>query len=208
MPTGYTAGILDDSIKTFEEYATACIRAFGASIHMRDEPMNKSLEARKPSTYHKDIIESLRKEKILVEKLTDAELIKERKDQLEEEIRRYKNSIKKVLLSYKKLSKMREKAIMWTPPTQDHNGYKEFMIQQLDETIKWDGDPSYYQKELEKSQDALKEKFDPNKERERRKMKIEEQIEYHEKAYDKELKSCDHANEWTSAVLRTFKKRK
>lgn len=35
MPTGYTAGILNGTIKTFKEFATKCSRAF--MIHMRDE---------------------------------------------------------------------------------------------------------------------------------------------------------------------------
>lgn len=53
MPTGYTAGILDGEINTFEEFAKTCMRAFGATIHMRDEPLSKTYEPEKTSDYHK-----------------------------------------------------------------------------------------------------------------------------------------------------------
>lgn len=41
MPTGYTAGILDNKITTFSEFALLCSRAFGATIHMREDDLDK-----------------------------------------------------------------------------------------------------------------------------------------------------------------------
>ena len=52
MPTGYTNGILNGEIKTFDEFAKQCIRAFGAAIHMRDDDFNKEYEKRKPDNYY------------------------------------------------------------------------------------------------------------------------------------------------------------
>lgn len=40
MPTGYTVGIADGKITTFEQYAMTCARAFGALVMMRDDPFD------------------------------------------------------------------------------------------------------------------------------------------------------------------------
>ena len=46
MPTGYTAGIIDGKTETFQDFAKQCMRAFGVTIHMRDENMDKGYELR------------------------------------------------------------------------------------------------------------------------------------------------------------------
>ena len=63
MPTGYTAGIIDGKTETFQEFAKQCMRAFGATIHMRDENMDKEYEPRTPSDYHTKALEEA-KEKL------------------------------------------------------------------------------------------------------------------------------------------------
>ena len=50
MPTGYTAGILDGTVKDFNEFAKKCSRAF--MIHLRDEPFDSEYKKREPSDYH------------------------------------------------------------------------------------------------------------------------------------------------------------
>jgi hypothetical protein len=37
----------------------------------------------------------------------------------------------------------------WEPPTQDHVGLKDFMVQQITDSIEWDCDESYYQEMLD-----------------------------------------------------------
>ncbi len=57
MPTGYTAGILDGKITTFQQFAKQCMRAFGATIHMRDDDMDAEITPRTPSDYYSKEIE-------------------------------------------------------------------------------------------------------------------------------------------------------
>ena len=52
MPTGYTGYIVDGDITEFKDFAKLCMRACGATIHMRDEPTDKEYEPRTPSDYH------------------------------------------------------------------------------------------------------------------------------------------------------------
>ena len=59
MPTGYTAGVQDGSIKTFKDYASLCARAFTALIELRDEPFTPRLpdEIKSNTTYTEKKIE-------------------------------------------------------------------------------------------------------------------------------------------------------
>ena len=58
MPTGYTEGIIDGKTETFQDFAKQCMRAFGATIHMRDEDMEAEITPRTPSDYSSKEIES------------------------------------------------------------------------------------------------------------------------------------------------------
>ena len=46
MPTGYTHGIIDGDITTFEQFAERCSRAF--LIHMRDDSSDAEYKKREP----------------------------------------------------------------------------------------------------------------------------------------------------------------
>lgn len=205
MPTGYTAGIIDGSIKDFKEYAVLCTRAFGAAIHERDEKFSKdAVKKREPSSYYIDAIKGLNKEKEKLNMISDEDLINERKEVIEEDIRRYKECINKAMESKSKLIAMRTEVEAWNPPTEEHNRYKEFMLEQLDMTIKSDCDTTYYEGELAKSAQKLLDGFDPKKERERRRLAVEQQLEYHTKNHIEEVLKCDNANEWLDAIYRTL----
>lgn len=52
MATGFTSGIIDGSITNFKQFATQCIRAFGATLHMRDESLDVEYTPQKVSDYY------------------------------------------------------------------------------------------------------------------------------------------------------------
>ena len=55
MPTGYTAGVVDGSVTTLREFALQCARGMGATIMMRDDPMDAPIPARfEPQTDYQD----------------------------------------------------------------------------------------------------------------------------------------------------------
>ena len=78
MPTGYTAGIIDGSIKTFEQYAKTCVRAFGAAIHMRDDSLSEEYVPREPGDYHLNALNRAKKQLNQSKKMTDTKIIKDR----------------------------------------------------------------------------------------------------------------------------------
>jgi hypothetical protein len=80
--------------------------------------------------------------------MNKAQRINYGKKVIREGIRSAKASIEKHNKNKEKL----EKALLWVysyaPPTPDHVNFKDFMVKQIEETMKWDGSDSYYQKAL------------------------------------------------------------
>jgi hypothetical protein len=77
MPTGYTAGIIDGEITTFEQFATQCSRAFGATIHMRDNPLDSPYEPRTPSQYYVNSLQSQREKLEETKTMTDEAIVQD-----------------------------------------------------------------------------------------------------------------------------------
>jgi hypothetical protein len=68
MPTGYTAAIKDGI--SFQQFAMACARAFGALVMMRDEPSSAPIPDFQPSNFHVEHLELARAELARLQALT------------------------------------------------------------------------------------------------------------------------------------------
>jgi hypothetical protein len=153
MPTGYTAPIIDKEGFTFRDYALGCMRAFGACVEFREEPMDKVFTEVLRDTYYDKRILEIRKEiaefeaKSLEQKHTWAvsEIIA-RRAQWQEELEKSKANIAKYEAVLAEVRK-------WEPPTSEHVNFKTFMLQQIEESIKFDGMVDFYEKELAKKLD-------------------------------------------------------
>jgi hypothetical protein len=205
MPTGYTAGILDGEINTFEEFAKTCMRAFGATIHMRDEPLSKTYEPEKTSDYHKRAISKKKKELDDFLKLSDEELIEQDKISINTSIDYCVKEILKRKLNLIKLNNIIIQVKEWEPPTSEHQEFKNFMINQLDQTIRYDCDCNYYKKELKR----LKKKLTNLKAEDIRKERIKEineDFQYHTKSFKEEKERVNERNKWVTDLLGSINK--
>ena len=200
MPTGYTAGIIDGTTETFQDFAKQCMRAFGATIHMRDESMNKEYEPRTPSDYHTKALNAANEKLKQADKLTDSEIIKTLKKQIEESKTYHTNRISEINIARKKLNEFLVKAKCFTPPTEDHEGIAKFMIEQIETTIKHDGDTDYHDKELAKIDDQLN-NINADDIRAEMVANAKRDIEYHSKEHNAELKRCEDSNKWVTDLL-------
>lgn len=206
MPTGYTSGILDGSVNTFEEFATVCTRAFGATVHMRDESLDTPYEPRTPSEYY---AKSIQEEKEKLEKytsLSDEDLIAEMQKGLNDDLEYYKKRLEESTKNLEKLNSILEGAKSWIPPTEDHEGLRTFMIDQLEQTIKHDGDPSYYVEKIIEIEKELAKKINVEEERRSAIKEIKSQISYHEIKYQEELERCKNSNKWMESLFESIKK--
>ena len=206
MPTGYTAGIIDGEITTFEQFATQCTRAFGATIHMRDNPMDSPYEPRTPSDYHTNSIQSKRERLEEIESMSDEKIVEDFNTQLEEDLKYHQTKMEEDKRNLEKLNSMLESAKSWIPPTEDHQPFRNFMIEQIESTIKVDGDPSYHVNKIVGIKKQMEEGINPKEYREETIQEIKGQISYHETEYQKELVRCKDSNDWMDKFFESIKK--
>lgn len=131
MPTGYTATLMEKG-QTFQEFIMGCVRAFEAFIEMRDSPSDAAIpEKFEPSDhYAKRIIEAREKLEKLKE-MTDAEKADFGQIEKDMDIKRIKQWLKKATAQNKRLEDMAAQVKAWNPPTDDHQGLKDFMLEQI-----------------------------------------------------------------------------
>lgn len=187
MPTGYTAEVQKGI--SFEKYALGCAKAFGALVTMRDEPSNKEIPKKlEPSDYHlkkkisaEDAINSLNL-------LTDVEANKKALDKFDADELHRVNKLKEEGVIEERYKEMLANAKSWISPSKDHDNLKEFMISQLEESIKFDCNSDYYEKPTPKTtgKQWRSEKIE----------QLHKDIAYYTKNYREELKRTDERNKW------------
>lgn len=187
MATGYTDAIGKGI--SFEEFVCNCARAFGACVTMRDESMKAPLpDEFKASDYHAKRIEEAKNTLYDVERMTTSECRAAAEKEWEEnEAYRTKILAERAELR-KKYEAMLAKVKAWKPPSKDHEGLTDFMVQQITDSIKWDCDNDYYAKPSKKLTAA-----------EWKKKSIEtakHDIEYHKKEDDEERERAKDRSEW------------
>jgi hypothetical protein len=206
MPTGYTAGIIDGKITTFEQFATQCSRAFGATIHMRDNPLDSPYEPRTPSEYYVNSLQSQREKLEEMKTMTDEAIVQDFENLLNDSLKYHERELEKTKVNLGRLNSIMESAKSWVPPTEDHEGVRDYMIDQLEITIKADGDPSYHVNKIVQAKKELEEGIDPKVYREEKIKEIEDRISYYEGEVQKELERCKQSNDWMDNFLESIKK--
>lgn len=205
MPTGYTAGIIDGEITTFQQFAKQCMRNFGATIHMRDDKHDAEYKPRVPSDYYLKEIEKDKKKIKEANELSDKQLIARRKKQLNERKVYHTESIQKCKATLKVLQDMQIEIGKWNPPTPEHEGIKKFMAEQVQKTIEADCDTKYHDSGII---DADVELLSINADQIRQNMFMDgkKDLEYHTKSYNEEVKRCEESNRWVTDLINSLPK--
>lgn len=143
MPTGYTSAIHDGKDLTLDGYLRRCVRAF--ILDCREEPFNAPLPER--STYKDDVVKSY-EEKVQaaldtiykLEGMTDAACEAEALAEHQATVERLAgyNEEKKALAG--RYGQVLDAIDAWTPPQLLH-GVRDFMREQIVDSIKFDCDP-------------------------------------------------------------------
>ena len=193
MPTGYTAGIIDGTTKDFKEYAKHCERAF--TIHLRDEPFDSEYKPRTPSDYHTKAITKAKETLKEIEILEDTTIIECERLRLLDSLKYHKEGIEKDKQTKSKLDKFLLEAKAFKAPTETHKGIAEFMVTQIEETIKFDCNNSYHKDELENVEKQLL-SIDADNVRWDLKTQATKDFAYHTKEHEAELKRCRESNKW------------
>ena len=195
MPTGYTLDLYDGKDITFEEFALRCARAFGALISMRDEPIDAPIPERfEPSDYHLKELEKAKKRLKEIKKWDEEKTEQEAERAYREALKEREEFIKKNKLIRKRYEDMLSKVQKWKPPTIEHVNLKQFMIQQLVESIEYDcfipEMPQRLSGEEYKEQQIKKALSD---------------IDYHEREYAEEVNRVYERNRWLLSLRESLK---
>ena len=197
MPTGYTAKVQKGI--SFEEYALNCARGFGALITMRDEASDKEIPQKIiPNDYHLKAKVKSEDELKSVMLLTDKEVNKRALDKFNADELYRSDKLSEEMTIESRYNEMLYKANSWVSPSKDHDKLKEFMISQLEESIKFDCGDSYYEKPTIKLTGSqwLSEKTE----------QLHNDISYHIKHYRKEVARTDDQNHWLSLLRESLTK--
>lgn len=144
MPTGYTDAITADM--TLEQFTMRCARAFGALIMMRDDSLDAQIpEEFTPDAFYYERVETAKAKVQQVASMTIAEAADSLQDENEQRAKTLAERIQRDADTRAKYERMLAMVDAWEPPTRDHHGLKEFMQQQIRDSIKWDcREPEWY----------------------------------------------------------------
>lgn len=193
MPTGYTAPVKDGEITSARDYILSCARAFGATIHQRDDPPDDP-----PSKLN---IEDSYRVKALAsakQRLAEAEeMTIEEAEAGERKEREASVAYRDKYLADQKVEKQRyvDMAVAvskWEPPTDEHMGVKKFALEQLEESIKFDCGRFYVP--------AVLEPRTPEQYKQRKIADAKENVQYHEEGLANEKERVESQNAWIDSL--------
>lgn len=145
MPTGYTYAVQEGKVTEFRDFAMACARAFGALVEMRDDPNDAPIpdEFKPHTSYHDEALVAAQKTLAKLPGL-HANECQRRADAVfdaavaERQARQIRRETER-----QRYSAMIEKAAAWQPPTPDHEGMQDFMLEQLRTSLDHDCNDRY-----------------------------------------------------------------
>lgn len=191
MPTGYTADIKDGI--SFNTFAMNCARAFGALMEMRDLPSGSPIPERfEPSPYHRDKLAEARRQLAYYEGMSDDAAYDISSAERQDQERSRKQRLQENRNTLEAYQAMLKQARAWTAPTKEHEGLKEFMIKQIEESIRFDDSTKY----LTKPTPVIT----VNEWLEGKKSEALTDIAYHKEHYDAEIKRTEERNAWIAAL--------
>lgn len=189
MPTGYTYCVEEGA--TFEQFVWRCARGMGALITLRDDSMDAPTPERlKPQTeYHEKRIAECRARLRFLDSLSAEGAEQAGRQEREDYVKAMAASSERTKEKQALYRAMRAKVADWKPPTKDHEGLKEFMLDQLDmsiDTSEWKPDlppvlsgPAWRDREMANAQ---------------------KEIAYQEEKIAEELRRTAERNEWLAAL--------
>lgn len=202
MGTSYTYEIEKGNIKNFKDFAKLCSRAFGATIHMRDESLNEVYRKREIDPYYQEEVNEIESELIYL-KQYPLEAFEKRKKEIQEDIEYTQKQINEKIKYGEIVNEIVKQANEWSPPTKEHERFKKFVLEQLS-YAQSDCDVNYYEislKELENEfktltlEDFIKQKTN----------QLERDLERTLNDFRKQKEICDESNDWIEKLHESLK---
>lgn len=190
MPTGYTAKIHDGD-QSFIEFAKSCARAFGSFAAMRDEPADAPIreDLWEPSSYHREGSEKAAARLAELNALTPRQWEERASADYEKLVGHHQDQRARMVEMRARYEDMILTVQGWEPPTPEHVAFKDFMVQQLRESIRFDCyepdlPPRKFGKEWYADQCA----------------RARNDLAYHEREYDEEVERLRKSKQWVEML--------
>lgn len=146
MPTGYTYAIEND--QSFEDFVFGCARAFGACMHQRDDNSSERPKLREKDTYHEAKLVEAYNELERLNKMSGEERTKYGELLRKDKVDRTQELFNKKVVLKAKYESMLAKVYSWNPPSPKHQELKNFMSEQIKNSIDFDCNTKYDMEEL------------------------------------------------------------
>lgn len=194
MPTGYTADLYEGKDVSLPQFVLTCARAFGATVTMRDEPLDAPIpDEFAPSDYHERRRAEARAALAEAEAWTDEDAAREAGRDYAKALAAYRESERKRLALKQRYEAMLDQVLAWEPPTDDHVNLKTFMVEQLQESIRFDCTPL---------PEPTRE--DPATYKARQVKRHTESIAYHAREHAAEIARAEGRTQWVSALRQSL----
>lgn len=191
MPSSYTATIYEKN-QSFEDFVWLCARGMGALVSMREMPLNAKIpdEFIADTQYYDKQIKDSQTELSRINKMSDKQCEQESQKEFDNRIFKQESEEKSRKERLDRFQKMLSMVEEWQPPTADHTNFKQFMINQLEETFNFD--LKYHNNKINKL---------TSKEWRYNKIKnFEDQIVYAKKHISEEIARTSERNRWIKAL--------
>jgi hypothetical protein len=139
MTTGYTS-IIEERDVTFAEFAKRCVRAMGAAIHMRDDPLDKLLTL--PEVPEVQGVDKLQRELDAVQAWSVDERQAKTSQHNADQRAIHQTRIREYNAAKARYQSLIAETRAWMPPTAGHQGLKDFMLEQLKSSMDWLMEPT------------------------------------------------------------------
>ena len=201
MPTGLTAPICEGREDyTFEKFAMRCARGFGALIALRDEPLDVEIDLDKhfqPSDYYKKALKRAQKayQDFIDNPPTEEVLSAQYDEYVERHKRGFQEEVKESETVRQRYMAMLLRVNDWVPPTEEHQGLKDYMVKQIQDSI--DFDCRVYEPRIVTREEYIKSYMSP--------AHLLRDIEYYSEEYKNEVHACQKRKEWVMQLMDSLK---
>lgn len=193
MPTGYTAPIYEgEKDFTFEKFAMRCARNF----HLREKSKEEAIDLEKdfqPNSFYKDMLEVAEKDyqDFLDNPPTEEQLNKKFDEYVQMEQARFLEREQKTEVIRKRYAAMMRKVLAWQPPTPEHQNLKDFMLNQLRDSIEYDC--SYYAPDVKDREGFFKDAMSPDR--------FLRRISHYREMWENEVRRSEECKKWVKDLM-------
>lgn len=130
MPTGYTAKLVEKG-QDFRSFVLTCARGMGACIMQRDDPLDEPPKHTTESDYYTRALEKAKADLATLQAMNPEQQVTHGTQIHREAIKHAYEWLAKEQAQNARLDEMAAQVRAWEPPTDDHDGLKDFMLDQI-----------------------------------------------------------------------------